>query len=78
MDNMTVDYKCIGGRIKKFRRQNKLTQAKLAELTDMSDTYISRIESGVKKASLNSLVKIVNVLDITLDAIVGENSKTDK
>jgi transcriptional regulator with XRE-family HTH domain len=47
-----------------------MTQAKLAELADMSDTYISRIETGAKNASLASLVKISCVLNSSLDFLV--------
>jgi transcriptional regulator with XRE-family HTH domain len=67
---MTVNYKHIGRQVKKYRCQKQLTQAQLAELTDMSDTYISRIETGAKKASLGSLVKIAYVLEISLDLLV--------
>jgi DNA-binding XRE family transcriptional regulator len=67
---MVIDYKCIGVRLKGYRRQTCLTQAKLAELTEMSDTYISRIETGAKKASLGSLAKIASVLEISLDVLV--------
>ncbi len=71
---MIIDYKRIGLRIKGYRRQTCLTQAKLAELTEMSDTYISRIETGAKKASLGSLAKIALVLEVSLDALVfGES-----
>ena len=71
---MTVDYKQIGKRVKEIRRLNHMTQAELAELTDMSDNYISRIERGVKKASLGSLIKMAMVFDTSLDALVfGED-----
>ncbi len=67
---MTEDYKSIGVRLKAFRRERPMTQAKLAELTGMSDSYICRIETGRKKASLGSLVKIVSVLEVSLDLLV--------
>jgi transcriptional regulator with XRE-family HTH domain len=38
-----LDYKKIGERVKEIRRLKNMTQAKLAELTGMSDTYISHI-----------------------------------
>ena len=67
---MTVDYKGIGARIKEHRRQKSITQAKLAEMTDMADAFISRIETGRKKASLGTLIKIANSLDASLDVLV--------
>ena len=71
---MTVDFKSIGKRVKAYRIQHRMTQAELAEKTGMSDVYISRIETGVRSPSLGSLLKIVLVLDISLDSLVlGES-----
>jgi transcriptional regulator with XRE-family HTH domain len=47
-----------------------MTQAELAERTEMSDVYISRIETGVRSPSLNSLLKIAKVLGTSLDSLV--------
>jgi len=67
---MTVNYKLIGKRIKEIRCQNHMTQAELAEKADISDNYISRIERGVKKASLGALIKIARAFDTPLDSLV--------
>jgi len=70
-----LDYKAIGERIKKARRTKRMTQAELAELADISNTFISRIERGVKKASLESLAKISIILNTSLDILVfGSNT----
>ena len=65
-----LDYKAIGARVKKARQIEGITQAELAELTDMSNTYISRIETGAKKASLESLAKMSCILHIPIDVLV--------
>jgi len=65
-----LDYIKIGKRVKESRRLKNMTQAKLAELADISDTYISRIETGAKRASLTSLAKISCVLNSSLDFLV--------
>jgi len=66
---MTIDYKIIGERIKASRLNRSMTQAELAEQTEMSDVYISRIETGARSPSLNSLLKIANTLGTTLDSL---------
>ena len=71
---MTVDYKGIGRRIKANRIRHRMTQSELAEKTGMSDVYISNIENGVKRTSLDAILKIVYVLGISLDSLVLENS----
>lgn len=68
-----VDFRLIGKRIKEVRKQQSITQAELAALTDMSDSYISYIETAKKQASLESLVRISNALGITVDELLCGN-----
>lgn len=69
--NIGIDHKQIGNRIKEVREQNDYSQAKLAEETDLSVSYISHIENAKRKASLESIVRIVNVLGITVDELLA-------
>ena len=70
---MNVNFKLIGKRIQEVRKQQEMTQAELAALTDMSDSYISYIETAKKQASLESLVRISNSLGITVDELLSGN-----
>ena len=70
---MNVNFKLIGKRIREVRKQQEMTQAELAALTDMSDSYISYIETAKKQASLESLVRISNALGITVDELLSGN-----
>ena len=70
---MNVNFKLIGKRIQEVRKQQEMTQAELAALTDMSDCYISYIETAKKQASLESLVRISNALGITVDELLSGN-----
>ena len=70
---MNVNFKLIGKRIQEVRKQQAMTQAELAALTDMSDSYISYIETAKKQASLESLVRISNALGITVDELLSGN-----
>lgn len=70
---MDINFKLIRKRIKKVRKQRSLTQADLAELTGMSDSYISYIETAKKQASLESLIQISNALGITVDELLCGN-----
>lgn len=67
---MEIDYKAMGLRIKKCRKQLNLTQAQLAEMSDLSDTNISHIERGATKLSLPSLISIANALNTTTDYLL--------
>lgn len=55
----------------RVRRQNlSLSQGDLAEMVGVLRTSICNIENGYGGLSLPTLVKIANVLDVTLDTLV--------
>ena len=60
---MRVDYKLIGGRIKGVRKSRKLTQENLAERLGVTVGYVSQMERGVTKVSLDTLSEIAFILD---------------
>ncbi len=65
-----IDFKEIGKRIKIKRIDLKLTQEKLAEMTDLTETYIGAIERATSKCSIETLVKIAQSLNMNLDYLV--------
>ncbi len=50
--------------IKKLRLEKGYSQAKFAELTGLSEDYISLIENGKRTPSLKRLIIIAEVLEI--------------
>lgn len=57
--------------IKKIRQRKSLSQEKLARLTDISLNTLTKIESGVtKRPSIQTIKKIAEALQITIDEIV--------
>ncbi len=62
--------KSVGGNIKKYRTERKMSQEKLAELAYLSPNYISMIERADKIPSLMTLVNIANALDVTADMLL--------
>jgi transcriptional regulator with XRE-family HTH domain len=67
-----IDYKILSQRIKESRRIKGLTQERLAELTGLSSNFIAKIESNNSTISLQTLVKIANTLDISIDYLLQE------
>lgn len=74
---MLLNFKMIGRRIKESRLQKRISQADLAEQVDMSASYMSHIETAKKQASLESLVRIANVLGVTVDHLLNGNQAND-
>lgn len=65
-----MDYKKLGERIREERLKRNLTQAQLAEAVDISDTYMGAIERGERSLTLDTLVRLVNRLGVTVDYLL--------
>ena len=75
---MSIDYFIIGKRIRYYRQTKRITQEELAFRIGSSAAYISNIESGKKKPSLQKLDQISDVLKITVnDLIYNPDLHTD-
>lgn len=61
--------KKFGRNIKYYRKKNRLTQEKLAELSDFSVNYIGMIERGERNSSHLTVYKIADVLNIRVNAL---------
>lgn len=70
---MKLNYERMGRIIKAIRKERGLSQAELAESTDLSVPYISHIETGRSKASLETVVNIANILNVTVDRLLSGN-----
>lgn len=70
---MGLNYERIGKIIKVVRMEQGLSQADLAEYTDLSVPYISHIETGRSKASLETIVNIADALNVTVDRLLCGN-----
>ena len=54
---MNIDYEAIGRRIRTRRIQKAMTQEQLAALIEREPAYLSRIEHGNQKPSLDTLLR---------------------
>ena len=68
-----MDYKRLGKRIREERKRLNLTQAQLAEAIDISDTYMGAIERGERSLTLDTLVRLVNRLGVTVDYMLSDS-----
>lgn len=58
-DNYDI-YEEISKEIVEVRKGNKLSQKELAQMTGLSQANVSRIEQGIVKPTIDSLLKIAN------------------
>lgn len=67
---MELDYRMIGHKIQNKRRIKGVTQEAMAEALDFSVGFISQVERGVTKLSLDSLYSITQYLDCSIADII--------
>lgn len=61
----------IGARIRSLRKRSGMTQEQLAEAANLSVPYISHMERGFKRPSLETLVRLAVVLHVTADVLLS-------
>ncbi|OLA75011.1 MAG: hypothetical protein BHW62_04075 [Acinetobacter sp. CAG:196_36_41] len=58
--------KRIGAKLAYIRKSKKISQIRLAEMTDMNFNYIGQIERGQANVTINTVIKIADALDIEI------------
>lgn len=65
--------KAFGKRLKEIRKDRKYTQEQLAEKFDLSSRQLIRIENGQNFPSIETLEKIIKVLNIKIKDLFNFN-----
>jgi len=60
-------------RLAGIRKSRQLTQLQLADLLDVQPRLISRWETGVSRPQFDHIVRLAEVLDVSVDALVRGN-----
>ncbi|MEU0038838.1 helix-turn-helix transcriptional regulator, partial [Streptomyces sp. NPDC006333] len=61
----------VGPRLRRIRKERGATLAGLSEATGISVSTLSRLESGLRKPSLELLLPIAGAHQVPLDELVG-------
>ena len=77
--NTELNFKNIGSRIQKYRIDRKMTQEDLAEIIGTNQKHNSRIEGGMHRSNLDTMVAIARALKISVDTLVADfDDSTDE
>ncbi|HFK1711095.1 MULTISPECIES: helix-turn-helix domain-containing protein [Bacillus cereus group] len=57
----------LGQRIRCIRKEKNLSQERLGELSSIHTNHVGAIERGEKNVTIESLIKLTNGLNITLE-----------
>ena len=61
----------MGNKLREIRKRKGLSQAKLSELSKVHRVSISLYESGKKKPTIDSLMRLANALDVSIQDLWG-------
>ena len=68
-----MDYQQIGRRIKEKRKHLNISQQQMARYLNFSYQHISNIERGMTGISLELLVRISELLQVSVDYLLQDN-----
>ncbi|MGH3658067.1 MAG: helix-turn-helix domain-containing protein, partial [Micromonosporaceae bacterium] len=67
----------VGARLRAIRKQRETTLTQLAELTGISVSTLSRLETGGRKPTLELLLRLAQAYQVPLDELVGAPATGD-
>lgn len=69
-DNIDRTLEAVGPRLKRLRQHQDITLTELAERTGISASTLSRLESGLRRPTLEQLLPLARAYGVTLDELV--------
>lgn len=67
----------IGNKIKEYRELNKMTQKDVAEILEVEPGTISKYETGMIEPNIESLKRLAETFNITVDELIKDEEKFD-
>ncbi|WP_432662550.1 helix-turn-helix transcriptional regulator [Wukongibacter baidiensis] len=64
----------LGDRLKKLRKDKKITQKELAKILNIQNTTLSQYENGVNEPNDEMKVKIADYFGVTIDYLLGRSN----
>lgn len=68
---MSTPSSTVSQRLREFREQRGLTQTELGVRAGMAAASVSHFETGQRVPSLESLMKLADALEVSVDALLG-------
>lgn len=72
-----MNNKIIGERIKKLRVDNEKTGINISTILGIDQSYYSKIEKGKHQIKLETLYKIAELYNVSLDYLTGRTNKKE-
>ena len=72
-----MDYVALGKRVQARRKLIGLTQQELSEKAGISCSFMGHIERGSRKVSLETLIRLCDVLQVSCDYLLQDSMDAD-
>ena len=69
----TIDFVSIGQKLKAERKRFGYTQEQVAEIIGISVAFVGHLERAERSMSLDTLIRLCNLYQITIDYLLAEN-----
>ncbi len=69
--------KRLGEKVRTLRKRQKLTQTQLAQMLGVDQSHIVKIEKSERTPSLEILVKITQIFNVTSDQLIMDDQEID-
>lgn len=73
-----LDYIALGIKIRQTRKKRHVTQEQLGEICELSAAHIGHIERGTRIPSLDTLFRIAQALDVSVDYLILDSVAPDE
>lgn len=73
---MYFDQAKFGGRLRTLRKRRRMTQETLAGALNISIDHLSKIEHGKRGVSIDLMIELSNVLNVSLDYLIIGRERT--
>src|SRR5512141_2853793 len=67
----------VGSRIRELRKGRHLTQTELSDKIGIAQSDLSRMEQGEYKVGLDTLFKVLQILDLKMGEFFGETEEAE-
>ncbi len=64
--------KRFGEKLRTLRQQRRLTMRQLGEMLGVSDSYVSKMETGDKTPNVAMVLKISRLFDVSTDVLIKD------
>ncbi len=69
--------KKFGEKLRTLRKEQGLSQSKLGDMLDVSQSFVARMENGRQKPSVDLILKVSRIFDVCADVLMKDELELD-